>query len=103
MIIEEYDFTNSVKNPYRFLCYNQNIKLKEFAMSITDINSMPIAEKFLMMEQLWESMSRDAQNNGFSPSWHFDVLNDREEKIAKGTSSFSSLDEARARLQKLVK
>ena len=72
-------------------------------MSITDINNMPIAEKFLMMEQLWESMSKDAQNNGFSPSWHFDILNGREEKLLSGKSTFSTLDEARTRLQKLVK
>jgi hypothetical protein len=64
---------------------------------------MPIAEKFLMMEQLWESMTKDAQNSGFSPSWHFDVLDKREQKIAMGQSSFSSLDKARVRLQKLVK
>ena len=67
------------------------------------LEQMPIAEKFLMMEQLWESMSKDAQNSGFSPSWHFDVLNNREQKIATGESSFSSLNEARMRLQKLVK
>ena len=71
-------------------------------MSITDIDNIPLAEKFLMMEQLWESMSKDAKNNGFSPSWHFDILDKREEKIATGKSTFSSLDEARERLQKLV-
>ena len=48
-------------------------------------------------------MSKDAKNNGFSPLWHFNVLNDREQKIATGESTFSSLDKARERLQKLVK
>ncbi len=84
------------------MCYNQSITLEEFFMSITDIDNIPIAEKFLMMEQLWESMSKDANNNGFSPLWHFDILNDREQKIITGKSTFSSLDEARERLQKLV-
>jgi hypothetical protein len=66
------------------------------------LNQMPISEKFLMMEQLWESMSQDAHNNGFSPSWHFDVLDAREKRVAEGTSIFNELSEVRKRLQKLV-
>ena len=67
-----------------------------------ELNQMPIGEKFLMMEQLWESMSKDAQNNGFSSSWHFDVLDAREKRVVEGTATFSDLSEARKRLQKLV-
>ena len=67
-----------------------------------ELNQMLIYEKFLMMEQLWESMSKDAQNAGFSPSWHFDVLDAREKRVAEGKATFSNLSEAKKRLQKLV-
>ena len=67
-----------------------------------ELNQMLIYEKFLMMEQLWESMSKDAQNSGFSPSWHFDVLDAREKRVAEGKATFSNLSEAKKRLQKLV-
>ena len=67
-----------------------------------ELNQMLISEKFLMMEQLWESMSKDAQNGGFSPSWHFDVLDAREKRVVEGKALFSDLSEARKRLQKFV-
>ena len=67
-----------------------------------ELNQMPMSEKFLMMEQLWESMSKDAQNNGFSPLWHFNVLDDRENRVVEGKATFSDLSEARKRLQKFV-
>jgi len=67
-----------------------------------ELNTIPISEKFLMMEQLWESMSQDAANNGFSPSWHFDILEAREQNIKDNKALFSDLLDVRARLQKIV-
>jgi len=67
-----------------------------------ELNTIPISEKFLMMEQLWESMSQDATSNGFSPSWHFDILEAREQNIKDNKAVFSDLSNVRARLQKIV-
>lgn len=63
---------------------------------------MEISEKFTILEQLWENMSHDAEQNGFTPQWHLDELNKREKNIKNGISTFSDLEEARSRLQKLV-
>ena len=44
-------------------------------------DEMPIEEKFIMMEELWENMTLQAEENGFTPAWHLDVLASREEDI----------------------
>jgi hypothetical protein len=64
-------------------------------------NQMPISEKFMMLEELWENMSHDATLNGFTPQWHLDVLQQREQNIKNGKSKFSDLEDAKSRLQKL--
>lgn len=72
-------------------------------MSVSiDYSQMPMSEKFVMLEELWENMSRDATQNGFTPKWHLDELEKREENIKKSKSTFSDLEDAKNRLQKLV-
>ena len=40
--------------------------------------------------------------NGFTPAWHFYILTQREKGIENSQSSFSNIDDAKKRLQKLV-
>lgn len=70
----------------------------------TSINysQMPISEKFSMLEALWENMSRDAAQNGFTPQWHLDVLAQREEALKSQKASFCDIQETKSRLQKLL-
>jgi len=65
-------------------------------------NEMPMQEKFIMMEELWEDMTHQAKENGFTPQWHLDILANREENIQNSKSSFSDLESAIERLQKLA-
>ena len=62
---------------------------------------IPISEKFTILEELWANMSNDASQNGFTPQWHLDELLQRENSISDSTSSFSDLEDAKTRLQKL--
>lgn len=76
---------------------------KGIKMSVSlNYEQMGISEKFTILEELWENMSHDAEQNGFTPQWHLDELNKREKNIKNGISTFSDLEEARSRLQKLV-
>jgi len=59
-------------------------------------------EKFIIMEELWENMSHQAEDNGFTPDWHLDVLANREKSIKDSQSGFSDLETAKERLQKLT-
>ena len=65
-------------------------------------DEMPMQEKFIMMEELWENMTHQAKENGFTPQWHLDVLANREENIQNSKSRFSDLERAIERLQKLA-
>ena len=67
-----------------------------------NFNEISMQDKFIMLEELWESMSHDATANGFTPSWHLDVLSQREKKLENSQSSFSDLEDVSQRLQKLV-
>jgi len=72
-------------------------------MSISvDYSQMLISEKFVMLEELWENMSHDAKQKSFTPQWHLDELRQREENIKNSKSTFSDLEDAKNRLQKLV-
>ncbi|HUH41858.1 MAG TPA: addiction module protein [Sulfurimonas sp.] len=63
---------------------------------------MAISEKFTMLEELWQSMTHDVENSGFTPDWHLRELEQREQNIEEGTSKFSDLESAKSRLQKLL-
>jgi len=65
-------------------------------------DEMPMQEKFIMMEELWENMTNKAKENGFTPQWHIDVLANREKNIQNSESNFSDLDNVIERLQKLA-
>ncbi len=72
-------------------------------MSVSiDYSQMLMSEKFVMLEELWENMSHDATQNGFTPQWHLDELRQREKNIKNSKSTFSDLEDAKNRLHKLV-
>jgi hypothetical protein len=60
---------------------------------------MTTAEKLEAMEQLWASLQ--SQSDEFSPpEWHRQVLAERQTRLDRGETTFSSLDEVRDRLGK---
>ena len=65
-------------------------------------DEIPMQEKFIILEELWENMSHNATDNGFTPAWHLDILAKREENIQNSKSNFSDLEDAKVRLQKLA-
>jgi hypothetical protein len=67
-----------------------------------NLEKISITDKFLMMEEIWKDLSIHSAANEFSPQWHYDVLTDREKKVAEGRMRFSSLAEAKERLRKLT-
>jgi len=65
-------------------------------------DEIPIQEKLIIMEELWGNISGKAVNNRFIHDWHRDVLAKREKNIKNSHSSFSDLENAKERLQKLT-
>jgi len=63
-------------------------------------DEIPMQEKFIIMEELWENMSHKAEDNGFTPDWHLDVLANREKSIKDSQSMFNDIESVKERLQK---
>lgn len=38
------------------------------------LDHITISDKFLMMEELWESMRKETTAKYFTPQWHLDIL-----------------------------
>lgn len=65
------------------------------------LDQMTTAEKLRALEQIWENLCR-TPNEVPSPSWHADVLQDREKRIQQGSSQFVDWSEAKERIRDLT-
>lgn len=61
------------------------------------INQMTTAEKIRMMEDLWDDLCHHASEIP-SPSWHKDVLLQREDSLSKGNETFTDWEKAKKRI-----
>ena len=66
------------------------------------LDKMTTAEKLAEMERLWDDLCRNPQDVP-SPSWHRDILAERERQIAEGKMRFVDLDEAREQIRKATR
>ena len=71
-------------------------------MEVRNLTNLSISEKFLMLEELWEDLSKNAQNAGFTPSWHMDILESRENSVKNNNSKFDNFSNVKERLTKLA-
>ncbi len=60
-------------------------------MITEEIRSMPVKERIILMEEIWDSLA--CEESGLeSPEWHKSILDERREKINSGDAEFVSLD-----------
>ncbi len=62
-----------------------------------NIDTLGLEEKFMMIEQLWDSL-KDSKSDNLSPKWHIDVLEKRED-----STNFISLEDAKKNLENMLK
>lgn len=58
------------------------------------LTSLSPEEKIQVMESLWDDLCRQADGLA-SPSWHQDLLAQRESAIAQGTEQFEDWESAK--------
>ncbi len=64
-------------------------------MEITSaLEHMSIEEKIRAMETIWDDLCKKADSIS-SPSWHKDVLADREEQVQNGNDQFIDWNQAK--------
>ncbi len=61
-------------------------------MQTNEIKSLPIENRIMLMEELWDSLCHENEEMK-SPSWHKEILADRMQAIQSGKSKFISIDE----------
>jgi putative addiction module component (TIGR02574 family) len=66
-------------------------------MSISDIKKMPFAKRVHLMEQIWDTL-RDESNQNKSPAWHKEILKDRKEAYDSGEVKSYTLEEVKQKL-----
>jgi len=62
------------------------------------IEKMTLEEKLRAMEALWADLSRNAENFE-SPSWHDQVLKERDQRTKSGQEKFVSWEDAKRELR----
>lgn len=66
--------------------------------STLPIETLTIAEKLLLMERLWDDLSRRPSDVP-SPEWHGHVLSERSAALAEGRTAFVEWEAAKKRLR----
>jgi hypothetical protein len=66
------------------------------------LDEMTTADKLRVMEELWADLSRD-ETKVPAPSWHEDVLKEREGRISSGEQKFVDWETAKAELRNRLK
>jgi hypothetical protein len=70
-------------------------------MASLPLDEMTVEEKIQAMEALWDDLSRRAGARA-SPSWHGDVLADREGTVARGDDEFEDWATAKQKIEKQI-
>lgn len=65
--------------------------------ALEQIRQMPLQEKLLVMEAIWDDICRDEENLEV-PQWHKEVLDERERLIADGKAQFIEWEEAKKQI-----
>jgi hypothetical protein len=66
------------------------------------IDHFTLEDKFMLLEELWESMKKDIKANDFTPQWHIDTLDKRQKKLESGELSFSDISTVKERLKNSI-
>jgi len=72
-------------------------------MSVTiPLERMTLEEKLQTMETIWDDLCRKNADIA-SPSWHQDVLNEREKALQNGNETFTDWETAKKNIRNEVK
>lgn len=66
--------------------------------TVLPLDKMTVAEKLRVIEEVWADLSREPESIP-SPSWHEEVLTEREQKASEGTATFSDWSAAKQRIR----
>jgi len=62
-------------------------------MSILELEKMNTTQKFIALEELWQDLSQNLEDERLSPDWHLDILEQREQKTQTGDAKIYTIEE----------
>jgi len=68
-------------------------------IALEKIHQMSFREKLLVMEAIWDDISREEQNLEV-PQWHKDILDERGRLVAEGKAQFLEWEDAKRQIRK---
>ena len=71
-------------------------------MSILELEKMDTAQKFIALEELWEDLSQNLEDERFTPDWHLDILKVREQKLQSEEAKFYTIQELKQQFKSLT-
>ena len=70
-------------------------------IALEKIHQMSFREKLLVMEAIWDDISREEQNLEV-PQWHKDILDERGRLVAEGKAQFLEWEDAKRQIKKAI-
>lgn len=69
-------------------------------MAVLKLDEMTTSQKLIAMEELWEDMSKNLNDEILTPKWHKSVLQERENQLQNGETTFENFDTVKEELLK---
>lgn len=69
--------------------------------AIEQIHRLPLHEKLLVMEAIWEDISREDDALEV-PQWHKDIIDERERLIAEDKAQFIEWEDVKSQIRQAV-
>ena len=66
-------------------------------IALEQIHQLPLREKLLVMEAIWDDLSREEQNVEV-PQWHKELLDERERLLVEGKAQFLDWEDAKRQI-----
>jgi hypothetical protein len=66
------------------------------------LSKMTLSQKMDVLERVWDSVVSE-ESRFASPSWHLDILKERESLVRSGKAKFSDWIEAKERIRKRIR
>ena len=69
-------------------------------MAVLKLEEMTTSQKLMAMEELWEDMSKNLDDEILTPKWHKTILEEREYQLQNGKTTFENFDTVKEELLK---
>ena len=70
-------------------------------IALEQIHQLPLHEKLLVMEAIWDDISRHEENVEV-PQWHKETLDERERLVAEGKAQFIDWEQAKRQINEAI-